>query len=150
MKTPARLLILPPALLLAACHPGPVAQPGTQPVPSTATTDPGIDAADAKAVRGFLEAYGRKDLDGMMGYLDEDAVFRGSGTPLTKPQIRDFFRVSFQKHANLRVEAEPLKQVQGTLRTRVKVQTEAIWTDTWIFEMKNHKIHAYSLASGKR
>lgn len=144
MKTMARLLPLSAALFLASCHPAPVAQPSVSSGPSAP------DDADAKAVLGFLEAYGRKDLDGMMRRLDEDAVFRGSGAPLTKAQIRDFFQASFRKHPNLRVEAGLLKKVQGTLQAAVKVQTESIWTDTWIFEMKNHKIHAYSLASGRR
>lgn len=148
MQTMTRLLALPAALLLASCHPGPVTRPNASPGASTGLSAP--NEADAKTVQGFLAAYGRKDLDGMMRCLDEEAVFRGSGAPLTKAQIRDFFQASFQKHPNLRVEAGPLKEVQGTLRTAVKVQTESIWTDTWIFEMKNHKIHAYSLASGKR
>lgn len=147
-KTSTRLLVLPCALLLASCHPSPVAQPMAQPGATVGLPAP--NDADAKAVLGFLTAYGRKDLDGMMRCLDEEAVFRGSGVPLTKAQIRDFFQTTFQKHPNLQVEAGPLKAVQGTLRSTVKVQTEAIWTDTWIFEMKNHKIHAYSLASGKR
>ncbi|MBI1754277.1 MAG: nuclear transport factor 2 family protein [Acidobacteria bacterium] len=149
MKTATRLLALSAALLLASCHSGPVTQPSGQ--SSTRPSDlPAPNEADAKTVLAFLSAYGRKDLDGMMRHLDEDAVFRSAGAPLTKAQIRDFFQASFQKHPNLRVEAGPLKEVQGTLRTAVKVQTESIWTDTWIFEMKNHKIHAYSLASGKR
>ena len=62
---------IPPILGLAilaglgSCRPAPL----TQPIP---------DNADTRAVVGFLEAYGRHDLDGMMRHLDEDAVFRGS------------------------------------------------------------------------
>jgi hypothetical protein len=64
--------------------------------------------------------------------------------------IRDFFQASFQKHPNLQVEVGPLKDIQGIIHANVKVQTNAIWSDTWIFEMRNHKIRAYSLASSRR
>jgi hypothetical protein len=130
-------------MFLVACHPAPVANPG-----STANQAPGDP--DAKTILGFLNAYGRRDLEAMMKHLDEEAVFRGSGTTLSKAQIRDFFQASFQKHPNLRVEIGPLKETAGTIRVGVKVETNASWADTWIFEMKNHKIHAYSLASGRR
>jgi hypothetical protein len=138
-----RLLVLPAIALLAACRP-----PVTQRPVISATPAP--NEADAKVVLGFLSAYGHRDLEAMMRCLAEDALFHGSGTPLTKPQIREFFRDSFQKHSTLRVDVGPLVEIQGTLQVRVKVETEAIWTDTWIFSLKNHKIHAYSLASGKR
>lgn len=138
-----RLLALPAIAFLAACHPAPVTQP-----PVSATPAP--NEADAKVVLGFLRAYGHRDLEAMMRCLDEEALFHGSGAPLTKPQIREFFQDSFQKHSTLRVDIGPLVEVQGTLQVRVKVETEAIWTDTWIFTLKNHKIHAYALASGKR
>ena len=143
LKLAARLIALPVVLFLVSCHPAPVSQPA--PGSHSAPSD-----ADAKAVLGFLNAYGHRDLDGMMRYLEEDAVFRGSGAALSKPQIRDFFQTAFQKHPKLRVEVGPLKKVQGTIHASVKVETEALWADTWIFEMKNHRIHAYSLASGKR
>jgi hypothetical protein len=131
-----RLSILAVAILLS-CQPGP-------------QTSPTIQAADAKAVLGFLGAYGRRDLDGMMRCLEEDAVFRGTDKTLSKAQIRDFFQASLQKHPNLQVEVGPLKDVQGTIHASVKVQTNAIWADTWIFEMRNHRILAYSFASGRR
>jgi hypothetical protein len=86
----------------------------------------------------------------MMRHLDEDATFLGPGVVLSKPQIRDFFQTTFRKHPNLRVEVGSLKVVQGTLRVSVKVETDAIWADIWIFELRNHKIHTYSLASGRR
>lgn len=133
----ARSAALPVLAILVSCQPGP-------------QSTPTIPAADAKAVLGFLAAYGRRDLDGMMRYLEEDAVFRGTETTLSKAQIREFFQASFQKHPNLQVEVGPLKEVQGTLQASVKVQTHAIWTDTWIFELRNHRIRAYWLASGIR
>lgn len=141
MQPAARLLAVALALFLASCHPTPVSQPA-----SSANPAPGN--ADTAAVLAFLTAYGHRDLEAMMKCLDEEAVFRGSGSTLSKLQIRDFFQTSFQKHPNLRVEVGPLKEVRGTIRVSVKVETNAIWTGTWIFEMKNHRIHAYSLASG--
>jgi len=123
--------------IMAACQRSPLALP--------APSD-----ANAKVVVAFLTAYGHRDLEGMMRYLDEDAVFLGSGTTLSKPKIRDFFQATFRKHPNLRVEVASLKAVQGAIHASVKVQTDVIWADTWIFEMKNHKIYAYSLASGRR
>ena len=137
MKFASRLILLPVVAILASCHRSPLFPP----VP---------DDANARAVIGFLSAYGHRDLDGMMGYLDEDAVFRGSAVVLSKPQIRDFFQTTFRKHPNLRVEVGPVTMVQGTIHAAVKVETDAIWADTWIFEMRNHKIRAYSLASGRR
>jgi SnoaL-like domain len=137
MKLAARFLALPAAVFLVSCHPSPLAQP--------VANDP-----DSRAVLGFLNAYGHRDLDGMMKYLDEGATFLGSGGILSKAQIRDFFQSSFRKHPNLRVEVGNLKAVQGAIHASVKVETDAIWADTWIFEMKNNKIHRYSLASGKR
>jgi hypothetical protein len=86
----------------------------------------------------------------MMSYLAEDALFLGSGEALTKPQIRDFFQTSFRKHPNLRVEVSSLKEVPGAVHVVVKVETEAIWIDTWIFEMLHHRIHRYTLASVRR
>jgi ketosteroid isomerase-like protein len=136
MKLAARLIALPVVAILASCQRSPLSLP----VPSDANT---------KVVVAFLTAYGRRDLDGMMRYLDEDAVFRGSGAPLPKPKIRDFFQATFRKYPNLRVEVGPVQVVQETIHAAVKVETDAIWADTWIFEMKNHKIHAYALASGK-
>lgn len=135
------LLALVPLLL--ACHPRPVFQPAihAQPTPNE---------ADAKVIVGFLSAYGHRDLETMMRCLDEEAVFVGSGHPLTKPQIREFFQVAFQRHPNLRVEFGPLAELQGTIQVQVKVETSAIWTDTWIFTLKNHRIHSYALASAKR
>ena len=143
MKLATRLIAFSGLMLLVACHPAPVANPGS-------TANPSPSDADAKAVLGFLNAYGHRDLEAMMKHLDEDAVFRGSGNTLSKAQIREFFQTSFQKHPNLRVEIGPLKEIRGTIRVSVKVETNAIWADTWIFELKNHRIHAYSLASGKR
>ena len=137
MKLAARLTALPVIAILAACQRSPLSLP--------APSD-----ANAKVVVAFLTAYGRRDLDVMMRYLDEDAVFRGSGAPLPKPKIRDFFQATCRKYPNLQVEVDSLKVVQGAIHASVKVQTDVIWADTWIFEMKNHKIHAYSLASGKR
>ncbi|GLH67416.1 nuclear transport factor 2 family protein [Geothrix edaphica] len=137
MKLAARLTALLVIALLAACQRSPISLP--------APSD-----ANAKVVVAFLTAYGRRDLDGMMRHLDEDAVFRGSGTPLSKPQIRAFFQATFRKHPNLRVEIGSVKVVQDTIQAAVKVETDVIWADTWIFEMRNHKIHAYSLASGRR
>jgi hypothetical protein len=132
-----RFLALSAAAFLASCHPAPLSHP----VP---------DDANARTVLGFLNAYGRRDLDGMMGYLEEDAVFQGRGTTLSKPQIRDFFQTSFRKHPRLRVEVGSLKVIQGTIHADVRVETETIWADTWIFELRDHRIHRYSLASGKR
>jgi ketosteroid isomerase-like protein len=137
VKPAGRLLALPLAVVLASCHRSPLPQP----VP---------DDANARIVFRFLTAYSHRDLDGMMGCLEEDAVFRGSGTPLSKPQIRAFFQATFRKHPNLRVEIGSVKVVQDTIHAAVKVETDVIWADTWIFEMRNHKIHAYSLASGRR
>jgi hypothetical protein len=143
MKLAARLLAVPVALCLASCHPTPVSQP-------VASAKPAPVGADAETVLAFLNAYGRRDLEAMMKHLDEAAVFRGSGGTLSKAQIREFFQASFQKHPNLRVEIGPFTESRGTLRVSVKVETNVIWADTWIFELKNHRIHAYSLASGKR
>lgn len=136
-RNASRRLSLPLIAILVSCQPGPQTSPTSQ-------------GADAKAVLGFLRAYGRRDLDGMMRCLEEDAVFRGTEKTLSKAQIRDFFQASFQKHPNLQVEVGPLKDVQGTIHASVKVQTNAIWADTWIFEMRNHRIRAYWLASGMR
>ena len=133
----ARFIALPAAAILASCH----SQPHSLPVP---------DDANTRIVLGYLIAYGHRDLDGMMKCLDEDATFLGSGAVLSKAQIRDFFQTSFRKHPNLRVEIGSLKVVQGTIHASVKVQTDVIWADTWIFEMRNHKIHRYSLTSGRR
>ena len=143
MKLAARLIALSGLLLLVACHPAPVSLASSSAIPAP-------DDADAKAILGFLNAYGRRDLEAMMKQLEEDAVFRGTGSTLSKAQIRDFFQTSFQKHPTLRVEIGPLKQTQGTIRVSVKVETNAIWADTWIFEMNNHRIHAYSFASNRR
>jgi len=137
MELAARRIAVPVAVFLTSCHPSPL----THSVPSD---------MNAKAVLGFLSAYGHRDLEGMMNYLEEDAVFLRSGAVLSKRQIRDFFQTTIQKHPNLRVEVGPLKVMQGAIHASVKVETDTIWADTWIFEMRNHKIHAYSLASGKR
>ena len=137
MTSVARFIALPMAMLLASCYPS----PQSIPAPNDANT---------RTVLDFMSAYGRRDLDGMMKYLDEDAVFRGTGAVLSKLQIREFFLASFKKHPKLRVEVGSLKTVQGSIYASVKVETESIWADTWIFEMKNHKIHSYSLASGSR
>ena len=143
MKLATRLIALSGLMLLVACHPAPVSLAGS-------SANPAPSNADTEAVLAFLNAYGRRDLEAMMKHLDEDAVFRGSGSTLSKAQIREFFQTSFQKHPNLRVEIGPLTQAQGTIRVSVKVETNVIWADTWIFELNNHRIHAYSLASGKR
>ncbi|WP_243302741.1 nuclear transport factor 2 family protein [Geothrix oryzisoli] len=137
MKHAAPLLAVPVLALLLACRPATLA-------PSAP------DTPDTRAVLGFLEAYGHRDLDGMMRLLTEDAVFRGSGGTLSKPQIRAFFQSTFRKNPELRVEVGALTVVQGAVHVRVKVQTNAIWTDTWIFELRDHRIRAYSLASGGR
>jgi hypothetical protein len=143
MKLATRLIALSGLMFLASCHPAPVSM-------AASSANPAPSNADTEAVLGFLNAYGHRDLEAMMKHLDEDAVFRGSGGTLSKAQIRNFFQASFQKHPNLRVEIGPLKEIKGTIRVSVKVETNAIWADTWIFELKNHRIHAYSLASGKR
>lgn len=122
------------AALLPSCH----RPPATPPAPA----DP-----DARAVLAFLEAYGRRDLEGMMRLLAEDAVFRGSGQTLTKPQIRAYFLETFRRHPDLRVEPGEVRAVGGTFQVRVRVQTRAVWSDTWIFEVRNHRIRAYGLAS---
>jgi len=137
MKHAASLLAVPVLALLASCRPATLA-------PSAP------DTPDTRAVHAFLEAYGCRDLDGMMRVLTEDAVFRGSGGTLSKPQIRAFFQGTFRKHPGLHVEVGALTVVQGAVHVRVKVQTDAIWTDTWIFELREHRICAYSLASGGR
>ncbi|WP_043483341.1 nuclear transport factor 2 family protein [Geothrix fermentans] len=138
MKRPTRLLLTIPVLaLLLACRPAALAPDAP-------------DTADTRAVLGFLEAYGRRDLDGMMRFLTADAVFRGSGRELSKPEIRAFFQTTFQKHPGLRVEIGALRVIQGAVHARVTVRTDGIWTDTWIFEMREHRIRAYSLASGRR
>jgi len=142
MKPATRCIAISGLLLLVACHPA----PGTN---SASTANPGPRDADAKTVLEFLTAYGNRDLEGMMAQLDEEAVFRGAGSVLSKAQIREFFQKSFLKHPNLRVEIGPLSQTPGTVRVSVKVETNASWADTWIFEMKSHKIHAYSFASGR-
>ncbi|HJV49096.1 MAG TPA: nuclear transport factor 2 family protein [Geothrix sp.] len=134
---PFRLLALPIAALLISCHSNPMSMP-------VASDE------NSRTVLAFLRAYGKKDLDGMMSCLDEEATFVGSGAALSKPQIRDFFLAAFRKHPNLRVEVAALKSVQGSVHAEVRVETEAIWTDTWIFEMKHHRIHRYALASGTR
>jgi hypothetical protein len=66
-----RHLTLPVVAILVSCHPRPV-------------SNPTINDADARTVLGFLHAYSRRDLDSMMPYLEEDAVFRGSGNVLSK------------------------------------------------------------------
>lgn len=137
MKRTAPYAAASVVLLLASCRPAVL-------VPSAP------DTPDTRTVLSFLEAYGRRDLDGMMRCLTEDAVFRGSGGTLAKPQIRAFFQTTFRKHPGLRVEVGALTVVQGAVQAHVKVQTDAIWADTWIFEMRDHRIRAYSLASGKR
>ena len=137
MKLAAWFIALPTTAVLVSCHP----QPQSLPVP---------DEGDARVVRGFLEAYGHRDLDGMIRFLDEEATFLGTGAVLSKAQIRDFFQASFWKHPNLRVEVVSLRVVQGAIYASVKVQTDVIWADTWVFELRNHKIHQYSLASGRR
>lgn len=160
MRSP-RFLALPASLLLASCHPSPQTHPSPQAKPSplaqpspqaqpSPLAEPVPDDANTRAVLGFLGAYAKRDLDGMMRHLAEDATFVGTGSTLTKPQIRDFFQASFRKHPNLRVEVGALKVVQGVIQVNVKVETKAIWTDTWLFEMKDHQIHRYSLASGRR
>ena len=137
MRPTARFITLPLIAGLVSCQPS----PKTTPTPSS---------ADAKVVLGFLEAYGRRDLEGLSSCLAEDAVFLGSAGTLAKPQIREFFRTSFRKHPKLRVEVLSLKEVQGAIHAVVKVETEAIWTDTWRFELKHHRIHRYSLATVRR
>jgi len=137
MTCPTRLITIPGLLILLACRPAALAPDAP-------------DTADTRAVLGFLEAYGRRDLDGMMRFLTGDAVFRGSGRELSKPEIRAFFQSTFQKHPGLRVEIGALRVLQGAVHARVTVRTDSIWTDTWIFEMREHRIRAYSLASGRR
>jgi ketosteroid isomerase-like protein len=137
MKPLAPLLAIPVLALLASCRP---------PAPGPGATD----TADTRVALAFLEAYGRRDLDGMMRLLTEDAVFRGSGKDLSKAELRAYFQGTFRKHPGLRVEVGALTVVQGTIHVRVTVQTDAIWTDTWIFEMRDHRIRAYSLASRRR
>lgn len=137
MRHPASVLTLAALVGLLACRPANLA-PGAP------------DTRDTRAVLGFLEAYSRRDLDGMMRFLTEDAVFRGSDRNLAKPDLRAFFQATFRRHPDLRVEVGALQVVQGAVHVRVTVRTDAIWTDTWIFELKDHRIRAYALASGKR
>jgi ketosteroid isomerase-like protein len=137
MKPATRLIALS-ALLLASCHPAPH------------TTPPAPEDANAKVVLTFLRAYGQRDLEGMMACLEDGATFVGTGSVLSKPQIRDFFQASFQKHPKLRVEVGAVKVLQETIRASVRVETESVWADTWIFEMRNRRIHSYTLASGRR
>ncbi|GLH73624.1 hypothetical protein GETHLI_21260 [Geothrix limicola] len=134
---PHRLLALPALAFLVSCHPG----PESTPFPADENT---------QTVQGFLRAYGRRDLEGMMGYLDDEATFVGTGVPLNKAQIRDFFQATFRKHPNLRVEVRALRVVQGRVHADVRVETDTAWADTWIFELRNRRIHRYSLASGTR
>lgn len=136
-KLAARFIALLVIAMLAACQRPSASLP--------ALADP-----NARVVVAFLADYGRRDLDGMMRHLDEEAVFHGSGPPLTKPKIRDFFQTTFRNHPNLRVEVGSVKVVQGAIHAEVKVETNVIWADTWIFELRNHKILSYSLASGRR
>ena len=124
-------------VILAACQRPPRALPDRE-------------SPDARVVRAFLDAYGRRDLEGMMRHLTEDAVFRGSDEALSKPRIRAFFQSSFQRHPHLRVEAGPITEVRGTLQVRVRVETDAAWSDVWVFELRDHRICAYGLASGRR
>ena len=137
MKLAARFAALLAIAMLAACQ---------RPQASLAVPAD----ANARVVAAFLADYGRRDLDGMMRHLDEEALFRGSGAPLPKPKIRDFFQTAFRKHPNLRVEVGSVKVVQDAIHAAVKVETDDIWADTWIFELRNHKILSYSLASGRR
>jgi len=136
MKPSTRIITLSVALL-ASCHPAP-------------RTLPAPEDANAKVVLTFLHAYGQRDLERMMACLDEDATFVGTGSVLSKPQIRDFFQASFRKHPNLRVEVGAVKVLQGTIRVDVRVETDRIWSDTWVFTMRNRLIRSYSLASGHR
>lgn len=136
MKPATRLIALS-AIVLASCHPAPHALPAPE-------------DANAKVVLAFLRAYGQRDLDGMMACLEDGATFVGTGSVLSKPQIREFFETSFRKHPNLRVEVGAVKVLEGTIRAGVRVETDRIWSDTWIFEVRGRKIHSYALASGRR
>lgn len=137
MGSAAGSVALAALVVLAACQRPPRAVPDSE-------------SPDARVVRAFLDAYGRRDLEGMMRHLSEDAVFRGSNELLTKPRIRAFFQSTFQKYPRLRVEAGPITETRGTLQVRVRVETDAAWSDTWIFELRDHRIRAYGLASGRR
>jgi ketosteroid isomerase-like protein len=136
MNLAARFVALLAIAMLAACQ----RPQASLPVPAD---------GNARVVVAFLADYGRRDLEGMMRHLDEAAVFRGSGAPLPKPKIRDFFQAAFRKHPNLRVEVGSVKVVQGAIHATVKVETDVIWADTWIFELRDHKILSYSLTSGR-
>ena len=134
---PATRLTILSAALLASCHPAPRALPGPE-------------DGNAKVVLAFLRAYGQRDLDGMMACLEDGATFVGTGSVLSKPQIRAFFEASFRKHPNLKVEVGAVKVLPATIRVSVRVETDIIWADTWIFDVRTRRIHSYTLASGRR
>jgi hypothetical protein len=136
MKPTTRLIALS-AALLASCHPAPRSLPAPE-------------DANAKVVLTFLQAYGQRDLDRMMACLEDDATFVGTGSVLSKPQIRDFFQATFRKHPNLRVEVGAVKVLPQTIRVEVRVETDRIWSDTWVFKVSDRKIRSYALASGRR
>ena len=133
MTVAPRLVALSALVLMAGCHTAPATNP--------AQSDP-----DFKAVLGFFNAYSNRDLDEMMKFLDEGALFQGPGTTLTRQQIRDFFQKTLQKYPNLKIETGSPKRVQNTIQVSVKVETNSISINTWIFEMNSQKIHSYSVA----
>jgi ketosteroid isomerase-like protein len=133
---PSTHVLALPVLLLASCHPAPQVQPAPE-------------GAEARVVRTFLQAYGRRDLEGMMACLADEATFVGTGSVLSKAQIRDFFQASFQKHPKLRVEVGELTVLPGRVQVRVRVETEVVWADTWIFEVRDRRIRSYRLAAGR-
>lgn len=132
-------LALAALVLLAACQRPPVASPATSP----AQSDP-----DLKAVLGFFDCYSRRDLEGMMSYLDEGALFQAPGQTMNKQQIRNYFQATLQKYPKLRVEAAPPRRIQNTIQVSVKVETNVISVNTWVIDMKNGRIRAYSFAPG--
>jgi len=118
---------------------------------SSLTTYPELKDPDARVVIGFLEHYQRHDLDGMMNDMDEGAVFHGSDSTLNKQQIKSFLQQSLEKHPGLRIEFGPPRRIQDTLQVNVRLENNLIAQATWIFVVKNHKIHAYSIQpSGTR
>lgn len=136
MKLRFRLLALSAVVLLAACH-------------SAMATYPELKDRDSRVVIDFLDHYKHHDIDGMMTELNDDAEFRGSGSTLNKPQIKRFFQQALKKHPDLRIEFGPPQRVRGTVQVQVQREDSSITRATWIFVLKNNKIHSYSIQPGE-
>ena len=137
MKRPALLLAIPVLAPLASCRPAALA-------PDAPAT------ADTRAVLGFPAPSRRRALDGLHRLLTGAPALRASGRAPSHPRPPAPPPAPPQKHPGLRVEIGALRVLQGAVHARVTVRTDGIWTDTWIFEMREHRIRAYSLASGRR